>query len=85
MSVFPSARARKIPNWKKQKFESEEGKEFLVVAGENVPLSSISADNRLRYRIPTGPTSLLLYLARVEVARFKVMCLREVFCDGGRE
>lgn len=64
MSIFPSARAHKgkIPNWKKQKFESEEGKEFLVVAGENVPLSSISADNRLRYRTPTGPTSLLLYL-----------------------
>jgi hypothetical protein len=62
MSIFPSARAQNSKLEKTKIRERREGKEFLVVAGENVPLSSISADNRLRYRIPTGPTSLLLYL-----------------------
>lgn len=83
MSIPERARAQNS-KLEKTKIRERERKEFLV-AGENVPLSSISADNRLRYRIPTGPTSLLIYLARMEVARFKVMCLREFFCDGGRE
>ena len=73
---------RKFPNWKKTKTKNTPTRaRFFICRREeqNVPLWSICADNRLRYRTPTGLTFLFLY-RRVRVSIANSFCEGEYKC-----
>ena len=66
---------------KKQKQKTPRRARFFICRREeqNVPLWSICADNRLRYRTPTGLTFLFLY-RRVRVSIANSFCEGEYKC-----
>ena len=70
----------KFPNWKNKNKKHPDARFFICRREErNVPLWSICADNRLRYRTPTGLTFLFLY-RRVRVSIANSFCEGEYKC-----
>ena len=87
MSIFRArAHKGKIPNWKNKNSRAKRRKEFLVVAGKTYPSRPSLRIIGFVIEYPRSDISFNISHFHVSLARrFKVMCLRVFFCDGGCE